>query len=459
MSQPGIFTKSNLVYIPLSVTIAHISQFIFNSPLSVWKEFPPNVPTSVYSSIFFTPFLLFLSLSFEPIQTRIRFYTLLSLALIFVSIPISFRGKYPTLLHNFFVSYGSMYGLKMLLFLKFNRVYLNQEDHNKKKEFKSFLWTLFNSRFNSYIIPPKKDGSNEKENSLIITSPTTSQIYKKIINRIIISFAKLLLLELVMFNAITYTSSIPEKPYQLRLIEFFTKGIPAITMPLMLQNLHLFLCLYLMMSVYSYDILIIISTIFYRLFLHSSSKANNYKPILIKCGLLTPSEFVSLKEWMITTIFNTKHLFSEPWMASSPRDFWSARWQVMINESFKELGYLPIKNTFAPIVPKKIANTMGVFGAFGVSALLHEHLIIGNFDIWTGEHLFFFMMHGVIFVLWEAIFGRENKNENLKVKRFLKCLLLLVINLSVLPAFIEPLRRRPDLFQIPLYLAKYYQLN
>src|SRR5436190_14433058 len=141
-SQPGILSKRNLVYIPLSITIAHTLNFIVNSPLSTWQEFPPKLPTSVYSSIFFTPLLLFISLTFEPIKTRTRFYTLLSIALIFSSIPISFRGgKYPTSLHNMFVSFGSIYGLKMLMFLKFNSVYLNQT-----KEFKPFLWTLFNWR-------------------------------------------------------------------------------------------------------------------------------------------------------------------------------------------------------------------------------------------------------------------------------------------------------------------------
>ncbi|CAG8674961.1 6659_t:CDS:1 [Funneliformis mosseae] len=451
MSKSDIFTKSNLVYIPLSVTTAHTLHFIFNSQLSTWQEFPPNLPTSVYSSIFFTILLSFISLSFEPIQTRSRFYTLLTLALIYVTIPISFRGKYPPLPHNVFVTYGAIFGLKMFLFLKSNRVYLNQEDSKQKKEFKSFLWSLFNLRFNSYIIPPKKENSNEKENTLIITSPTTSQINQKIINRSIITFAKCLILELVMYNAITCTLVIPENSYQLRLIEFFMKGIPAITMPLMLQYLNFLLYAHLSLSVYLYDIYTIISAIFYRLFLHSSSEEINYKPFLIKSGILTSSEYFSLKEWMITYLFNTKHLFSEPWMASSPRDFWSVRWQLLANEFFKELGFLPVKNVFAPIAPKKIANMMGVLGAFGVSSLLHEYLIIGMLDIWKGEHAFFFMIHGVIFIMWEAVFGRENKNENSKIKRFLKWFLLLIINLSVLPAFIEPFRRKPDLLPLPSF--------
>ncbi|CAG8506851.1 4673_t:CDS:2 [Funneliformis mosseae] len=78
MSQPGIFSKSYLIYILLSVTTAHTLNFICNSPISTWQEFPPKLPTSVYSSIFFNALLLFLSLSFEPIQSSKQFYILLS---------------------------------------------------------------------------------------------------------------------------------------------------------------------------------------------------------------------------------------------------------------------------------------------------------------------------------------------------------------------------------------------
>jgi len=63
------------------------------------------------------------------------------------------------------------------------------------------------------------------------------------------------------------------------------------------------------------------------------------------------------------------------------------------------LGYLPVRNLFAPFVSKRIANMMGVLGAFDVSALLHEYLIIGQYDLWIGEQFFFFMIHGVILIL------------------------------------------------------------
>ncbi|POG79162.1 hypothetical protein GLOIN_2v1530802 [Rhizophagus irregularis DAOM 181602=DAOM 197198] len=101
---------------------------------------------------------------------------------------------------------------------------------------------------------------------------------------------------------------------------------------------------------------------------------------------------------------------------------------------------------------------MGVLGALCFSSLLHEYLIIGISNIWTGEHFFFFMIHGVIFILWEIVFGYEKKNEITKIKRFLKWILLLTINLMVLPAFVEPMIRKNNILP-KSYLAKYYTNN
>ncbi|CAG8732425.1 19974_t:CDS:2, partial [Rhizophagus irregularis] len=254
-SQSNIFTKSNLVYIPLSITIAHILNFIVNSPLSTWKEFPPKLSNSVYSSVFYTPLLLFISLTFEPIRTRKRFafYTLLSLTLSVILIPIIYREKgYPPSLQSNLVAITTFFGLKI-----------------------------------------------------------------------------------------------------------------------------------------------------------------------------------------------------EPFISSSPRDFWSTRWQLLINESFKELGYLPVKNLFVSIFSRKIANIMGVLSAFGISASLHEYLIIANAYTWTGEHFFFFMTHGVIFILWEVVFiSNKSKNENTMIEKFLKWVLFLIINLILLPALIEPSMRNFDFSDI-----------
>ncbi|RIA85729.1 hypothetical protein C1645_781272 [Glomus cerebriforme] len=99
---------------------------------------------------------------------------------------------------------------------------------------------------------------------------------------------------------------------------------------------------------------------------------------------------------------------------------------------------------------------MGVLGAFGVSALLHEYIIIVNLGFWTGEQFFFFMIHGVIFILWEAVFDHKKIIEDTKIRRFLKWILLLVINLIFLPAFLGPSIRILNFSDISSYFAKYY---
>ncbi|CAB4404273.1 unnamed protein product [Rhizophagus irregularis] len=148
--------------------------------------------------------------------------------------------------------------------------------------------------------------------------------------------------------------------------------------------LHFFANVYLWLSI-KYHVFVFIIAIIFRLFFIPLQKKINIQTHFNS----TWSEYVSLKEWMISFIFNTKSLFNEPWMASSPRDFWSTRWQLFLNETFKELGFLPVKNLLNPFVPRKIANMMRVLGAFAISSLLHEYIIIGNYNIWTGEQTFF----------------------------------------------------------------------
>ena len=100
---------------------------------------------------------------------------------------------------------------------------------------------------------------------------------------------------------------IPEKPYQIRLVEFITKGTPFITMALMRQYLIFLVPIYLALSS-NYDFMTIIVTIFFRFFYNPES---NHESILIRSGFLTSSEYVSLNEWIIEFLFNTKHMFSE----------------------------------------------------------------------------------------------------------------------------------------------------
>jgi hypothetical protein len=66
----------------------------------------------------------------------------------------------------------------MLLFLKFNRVYLNQKNLDQKKEFKSYILTLLNWRPNSYIIPPVTKNQMKKILRLLNNHPQLHKLTK-----------------------------------------------------------------------------------------------------------------------------------------------------------------------------------------------------------------------------------------------------------------------------------------
>jgi hypothetical protein len=152
--------------------------------------------------------------------------------------------------------------------------------------------------------------------------------------------------------------------------------------------------------------------------------------------------------------------------AEGPRDFWSLRWHSMFNESFKELGYYPLRNLCINlrITSRKFCNDMGILGAYLISSFLHEYFIIGMFNMITGEHLVFFLLNGLIMIVWERVFTSERENKMKESKEeaydfkkyagvYLKRLLWLAIFLLILPALSEPMLRRIDLWIIPSFIT------
>ncbi|RIA93897.1 hypothetical protein C1645_735159 [Glomus cerebriforme] len=349
----------------------------------------------------------------------------------------------------------------MWLFIKHNRKYSPYTKINQGKEFTPFILTLYNWRHDSDIIPPSKSKIAGKE----FEEPTITQVDEKIKSRVFIFIWKWMIHEIIIYLFAAFPQKIPERPYQIRVIEYFIKGIPAFTAVSMFHYICFFGFVFLYLSL-NYDFTVILSLIALRCITTFSKTQSKdlEKHFLIKSGLLTPLQFSYINDYLITYSFNTKHCFNNPWISKNPREFWSVRWQNMFAEPFKELGYLPLKNLCINIgiTSKKFCDAMGVLGAFLISSLLHEYLVIGLFNVITGEHLCFFMFHGLLLIIWEGIFGVERKDimkesESEKegydfrnnVGVLLKWLLMLSIYILVLPAFIEPLTRRIDRWIIP----------
>ncbi|CAG8514522.1 9432_t:CDS:2 [Rhizophagus irregularis] len=394
----------NLFYILITVLSAYVINFAITNPTILTKEFPPKLPTTVFVSLQFITKLLFIIFSLEPIATRKRCYTLIILLLLHLIIPLSYRLKYHPAVMDVMIIFTGIYSFKMSLFIKYNRKYLPDTKINQQKEFTPYILTLNSWRHDSDI-----------ESKAEIKKPTIKQVNEKIKSHVLMLMLKVTIYELVIYLFANYPQKIPERPYQI---------------PLRCMT--------------------------------TSQSSTPEKHILVKSGLLTPIQFSLLKNYFITYTFNTKHCFNNPWISKNPREVWSSRWQTMLAETFRELGYLPLRNLCISlgITSRKFCNAMGVLGAFFISSLLHEYYIIGMFNMITGEHLFFFMSHGLIMIVWELVFTSEREDKMKKPEKegydfrkhaavFLKWLLMLAIYMLILPAFTEPLMRRIDLWIIP----------
>ncbi|CAG8623685.1 29998_t:CDS:1 [Racocetra persica] len=129
-----------------------------------------------------------------------------------------------------------------------------------------------------------------------------------------------------------------------------------------------------------------------------------------------------------------------PYLSTSPRDLWSNQWHQIYNEVFQEFGYLPVKNYFKH--SKALGCALGICAAFLISGLFHDYIAIVSFNHFSIDYTIFFLFHGILLVLWEAvegdILGRgKDFKDSLGIKVF-KMSLFLPIAAFILPLFVEP---------------------
>ena len=227
----------------------------------------------------------------------------------------------------------------------------------------------------------------------------------------------------------------PEEIFPVRILNWITKGIPPFTPFLLFYDAITVLAVILSLSL-GYDSFLVINGLLLRFLL----TLNNEKEIFF----FKKQHIKNIKEWCISMIYDTNHMFMYPYFSTSPRDLWSFRWQLILKESFTELAYLPAHNLFIN-KSRDFRNAIGILAAFTMSAILHEYLIIVILNKCSGEHFFFFVLHGIILLIWEGITGSAKRTDVEKSvsKAILKCIIMMIIVLFTLPAFVEPYVRHP----------------
>ncbi|KAI9483833.1 MAG: hypothetical protein EXX96DRAFT_520448 [Benjaminiella poitrasii] len=185
------------------------------------------------------------------------------------------------------------------------------------------------------------------------------------------------------------------------------------------------------------------------------------------CLLGVVDVFMGLEQvvfgWNMVTLFNS------PIISSSPRDFWSRRWNSVVHHLLHELVFMRNANTFqipdSPIAKKISGHGMNVMDtisyfftrtrqgrglmAFIVSGVFHELIIMSTCRRMTLENLAFFTLQG-LFVLLEVEFVSHVKGEGRK--RQIACIALQLLQMSITGRlFLGPFLRYDFLPPLPLY--------
>ncbi|KAI8097703.1 uncharacterized protein BX664DRAFT_293393 [Halteromyces radiatus] len=118
-------------------------------------------------------------------------------------------------------------------------------------------------------------------------------------------------------------------------------------------------------------------------------------------------------------------LFHSPILSSSPRDFWSRRWNMVVRNQFHHQVFMPMqadmynnkeKTTSQPIHPQQkkgfwsSKNGRGLV-VFMLSGVLHELIIWSTCREITLENFTFFTLHGIA-VLVETSVTRKQRRTN-----------------------------------------------
>jgi len=101
--------------------------------------------------------------------------------------------------------------------------------------------------------------------------------------------------------------------------------------------------------------------------------------------------------WEFGFNMKPKKLFNAPFLASSPRDFWSRRWNMFFRDFFHKIFF---KNVKGITYRRAMISALAIFF---ISGVLHEYVhwaIIGNL---SGLNFAFFMLHGAAATLQAVI--------------------------------------------------------
>lgn len=133
---------------------------------------------------------------------------------------------------------------------------------------------------------------------------------------------------------------------------------------------------------------------------------------LLSCALMSLLMYCTLSAVSVatTTAFSVlcaaplPPLFHTPYLASSPRSFWSLRWNTMFTRLYTSLLFRPLAGRLTPSSNKTaIAPLLSALAVFLLSGLLHCHQSTAAFHVLYPSTFVFFLLQFVLCTVQVAV--------------------------------------------------------
>ena len=128
---------------------------------------------------------------------------------------------------------------------------------------------------------------------------------------------------------------------------------------------------------------------------------------VLVCSLMSLLMYCTLSSVSLvtTTAFSTlcdsplPPLFHSPYLASSPRSFWSLRWNTLFTRLYTTLVFRPLTARLPTNTPRVLAPLLSALAVFVLSGLLHCHQSMAAFHILDVSTLLFFILNFILCTL------------------------------------------------------------
>ena len=149
----------------------------------------------------------------------------------------------------------------------------------------------------------------------------------------------------------------------------------------------------------------------------------------------------------------------QPYFSLTVREFWSVRWNSVIQRCLKRIAFEPIMTLFSRKNAKsrQLVTMLAVFSTFLLSGLMHEWLILVMTDRpTTWEQLTFFITQGVVtvleYLLIEFIRFITGKDILKTVPWYFLALYQNLVMMLTLPLFFNPLVRERTFLDLTVWV-------